>query len=264
MRCTRRPKSTYCKPFQEDIKRGEPEVLLFFLWRLGGSARWRRSSKGGTYAPPALDGLECGLRLAKSRRYAAVARWTPAAAGVRGHTAHKRRPFAPSCESPPLPSGRAARAKVSLAFAVPPGCLDRASRTDARPCGKGTAAPRGVEPALPAAYGGWAAGGRRHALCARSAPLFAAANAENLSSFRLAAGPARKRRWGDSQEGRNLGSSPLVCLRRIAANMQLRNIASQIRVSGKPWTPYFSPRISSADKSSSLQIWISISTSIFR
>ena len=133
MRCTRRLKSTYCKPFQEDIKRGEPEVLLFFLWRLGGSARWRRSSKGGTYAPPALDGLECGLRLAKSRRYAAVARWTPAAAGVRGHTAHKRRPFAPSCESPPLPSGRAARAKVSLAFAVPPGCLDRASRTDATP-----------------------------------------------------------------------------------------------------------------------------------
>ena len=38
-----------------------------------------------------------------------------------------------SCESPPLPSGRAARAKVSLAFAVPPGCLDRASRTDATP-----------------------------------------------------------------------------------------------------------------------------------
>ena len=58
-------------------------------------------------------------------------------------------------------------------------------------------------------------------LCARSAPLFAAANAENLSSFRSAVCSGRKRRRGDSQEGRNLGSSPPVCLRRIAANIHL-------------------------------------------
>ena len=158
MRCTRRPKSTYCKPFQEDIKRGEPEVLLFFLWRLGGSAQWGRSSKGGTYVPT-FHGLECGLRLAKSRRYAAVARWTPAAAGVRGHTAHKRRPFAPSCESPPLPSGRAARAKVSLAFAVTPGCLDRASRTDATPWAGARCAP------LRKGYGSAPWGGTRSSCC---------------------------------------------------------------------------------------------------
>ena len=37
---------------------------------------------------PAHHGRERGLRLAKSRRCAAVARWTPAAAGVRGRTAH--------------------------------------------------------------------------------------------------------------------------------------------------------------------------------
>ncbi len=157
MRCTRRPKSTYCKPFQKYKKRrtgGSP----LFLWRQGVSVQWRRSSKGGTYVP-ALDGLECGLRLAKSRRYAAVARWTPAAAGVRGHTAHKRRPFAPSCESPPLPSGRAVRAKVSPAFAVPPGCLDRASRTDATPWAGARCTP------LRKGYGGAPWGGTRPSCC---------------------------------------------------------------------------------------------------
>ena len=226
MRCTRRPKSTYCKPFQEDIKRGEPEVLLFFLWRLGESARWRRSSKGGTYAPPALDGLECGLRLAKSRRYAAVARWTPAAAGVRGHTAHERGHFAPSCESPPLPSGRAARAKVSLAFAVPPGCLDRASRTDARPCGKGTAAPPvGWNPSflLLMAAGRQGEGVTHFARAAR--PYLRQQMQKLFLLFAWRSAPGEKGDGGDSQEGRNIGSSPLVCLRRIAANMQLTNIA---------------------------------------
>ena len=38
-----------------------------------------------------------------------------------------------SCESPPLPSGRAARAKVSDAFRLPPICCITVSKTDATP-----------------------------------------------------------------------------------------------------------------------------------
>ena len=91
---------------------------------------------------PAHRGLVCGLRFAKSRRCAAVARWTPAAAGVRGRTAHydslraaaarrllactlaaareegRHLRFLPSCESPHFPSGRAARVKALSRFAV--------------------------------------------------------------------------------------------------------------------------------------------------
>ena len=38
-----------------------------------------------------------------------------------------------SCESLPPPSERAARARVSSAFQLPPSCVDRVSRTDASP-----------------------------------------------------------------------------------------------------------------------------------
>ena len=91
---------------------------------------------------PVHRGLVCGLRLAKSRRCAAVARWTPAAAGVRGRIAHydslraaaarrllactlaaareegRHLRFLPSCESPHFPSGRAARVKTEFRLAV--------------------------------------------------------------------------------------------------------------------------------------------------
>ena len=97
--------------------------------------------KGAT-SVPAHRGRERGLRLAKSRRCAAVARWTPAAAGVRGRTAHydslraaaarrllactlaaareegRHLRFLPSCESPHFPSGRAARVKTEFRLAV--------------------------------------------------------------------------------------------------------------------------------------------------
>ena len=41
-----------------------------------------------------------------------------------------------SCESLPPPSGRAARARVSSAFQMPPGCLDKVSGTGATPEGR--------------------------------------------------------------------------------------------------------------------------------
>ena len=49
----------------------------------------------------------------------------------------------------------------------------------------------------------------RHAPCARSAPLFAAANAVTLWAHTYAPAPTH-RKWGDSQEGRNF-VSPLLC-----------------------------------------------------
>ena len=72
-----------------------------------------------------------------------------------------------SCESPPLPSGRAARARVSDAFRLPPGWLSRVSETDATPGGgRAMRAPtkreqqrtRGVEPALLIVFSRWAVG----------------------------------------------------------------------------------------------------------
>ena len=80
-----------------------------------------------------------------------------------------------SCESPPPPSGRAARAKVSPSFHLPPGWLDRVSKTgstprerarNARPYEIWTqylarrgrrALRRGVATALLVAWGKWAA-----------------------------------------------------------------------------------------------------------
>ena len=52
----------------------------------------------------------------------------------------------------------------------------------------------------------------RYAPCARSAPLFAAANAINLWPHTYASALSQ-RKWGDSQEGRNF-VSPLLCARR--------------------------------------------------
>ena len=49
----------------------------------------------------------------------------------------------------------------------------------------------------------------RYAPCARSAPLFAAANAVTLWAHTYAPAPTH-RKWGDSQEGRNF-VSPLLC-----------------------------------------------------
>ena len=43
--------------------------------------------------------------------------------------------FSPSCQSTPFPSGRAARARVSDAFQLPPGCYGRVSGTSATPRG---------------------------------------------------------------------------------------------------------------------------------
>ena len=43
--------------------------------------------------------------------------------------------FSPSCQSTPFPLGRAARARVSDAFQLPPGCYGRVSGTSATPRG---------------------------------------------------------------------------------------------------------------------------------
>ena len=79
--------------------------------------RLRRSAHcapGGCPLPP--SGREVPLR---------------AAGGQEG--GHLR--FSPSCQSTPFPSGRAARAKVSDAFQLPPGCYGRVSGTSATPRG---------------------------------------------------------------------------------------------------------------------------------
>ena len=62
-----------------------------------------------------------------------------------------------SCESLPPPSERAARARVSSAFQLPPSCVDRVSRTDATPGGGEQQRHRGVTPALLVVFCKWAA-----------------------------------------------------------------------------------------------------------
>ena len=69
--------------------------------------------KGATYVP-VHHGLGCGLR--------------GRTAGKKGET--KVSPF---LSINPFPLGRAARARVSSAFQLPPSCVDRVSRTDATP-----------------------------------------------------------------------------------------------------------------------------------
>ena len=64
--------------------------------------------------------------------------------------------FSPSCQSTPFPSGRAARARVSDAFRLPPSCCCDRHGIGCHP--RGSALPRGVEPALLVALGKWAAG----------------------------------------------------------------------------------------------------------
>ena len=126
-----------------------------------------------------------------------------------------------SCESPPLPSGRAARARVSDAFRLPPGCCcDRQGLVATPRGGRAMRAPtkRGRQRfmgwnlpfLLLWADGQWKLG--CYAPCARSAPLFAAANAATFWVCTYASAPAQ-RKWGDSQEGRNF-VSPLLCARR--------------------------------------------------
>ena len=156
-------------------------------------AQWRRLSKGATYVP-AHHGLGCGLR--------------GRTAGKKGET--KVSPFLSII---PLPSGRAARARVSPSFRLPPGCLDKESRTGATPemARRGRRALRGGGGNCHSCC--FSAVGRRelwrHAPCARSAPLFAAANAANFGR-RPVYLLLPKRKWGDSQEGRNF-VSPLLC-----------------------------------------------------
>ena len=88
---------------------------------------------------------------------------SPAAAGgndapARRGRARGRKPirFPPSCQSPSFPSGRAARARVSDAFRLPPNCCCDRQRIGCHP--RGSALPCGVEPALLVALGKWAAG----------------------------------------------------------------------------------------------------------
>ena len=64
--------------------------------------------------------------------------------------------FSPSCQSTPFPLGRAARARVSNAFRLPPNCCCDSHGIDCHP--RGSALPRGVESALLVALGKWVAG----------------------------------------------------------------------------------------------------------
>ena len=64
--------------------------------------------------------------------------------------------FSPSCQSTPFPLGRAARARVSNAFRLPPNCCCDRHGIDCHP--RGSALPRGVESALLVALGKWVAG----------------------------------------------------------------------------------------------------------
>ena len=156
-------------------------------------AQWRRLPKGAT-SVPAHHGLGCGLR--------------GRTAGKKGET--KVSPF---LSINPFPLGRAARARVSPAFRLPPGCLDKESRTGATPemARRGRRALRSEGWSPPFLFLG--ENGRRklwrYAPCARSAPLFAAANAVTLWAHTYAPAPTH-RKWGDSQEGRN-EVSPLLC-----------------------------------------------------
>ena len=64
--------------------------------------------------------------------------------------------FPPSCQSPSFPSGRAARARVSDAFRLPPNCCCDRQGIGCHP--RGSTLHRGVESALLVALGKWAAG----------------------------------------------------------------------------------------------------------
>ena len=164
----------------------------------------------------ACSGAHCapngGVCLKGQRMCPCITGWDAAcAAALR---ARRGKPgFPPSCQSSPFPLGRAARARVSSAFQLPPSRVDRVSRTDATPemARRGRRALRGgVTTAILVAFQqlGGAKFGVTH--LARAARPYLRQQMPQIFGQMLTCLLSPKRKRGDSQEGRNF-VSPLLC-----------------------------------------------------
>ncbi len=154
----------------------------------------------------ACSGAHCapngGVCLKGQRMCPCITGWDAAcAAALRARRGKPR--FPPSCQSSPSFRARCARKSKSL-FST---CRPVAPKGKQNGCYPRNGAPGSSRPTR---WGGnchsccFSAVGRRelwrHAPCARSAPLFAAANAVTLWAHTYAPAPTH-RKWGDSQRG---------------------------------------------------------------
>ena len=119
--------------------------------------------------------------------------------------------FSPSCQSTPFPSGRAARARVSDAFQLPPGCCCDRQKIGCHP--RGSALPCGVVPALLVALGTWAAGSLALRTLRAKRALICGSKCRKSWTNILAPAHTEKGKGVIRERGETL-VSPLLCARR--------------------------------------------------